>query len=161
MSVVAGIWRAVLLFRVLALAIDGLRLVLSAGADPRPGWAWAALVVAAAWTAASLVVFSVPGRRRPSWLVLDTGVVLVVVAMAYGSSDAAAVGGRSLPLLWASSTCLMWGITLGWWAGAASALPLGVLQWAAVGRLTGHRGDGDRDDGTRWRAARVGRSARP
>lgn len=137
MGVEAQLWRALAVFRVLALGYEAVRFLLYAPGYERAGIGWAAIAVATAWTVVVVLGDRDPARRRRFWWrVADMVVAGVVVALALGADDVSVVTDLTVPMLWATGAVVAVGLGRGWGSGVVAALALGVEQVLIVGRVT-------------------------
>lgn len=137
MGVEGQLWRALAVFRVVALAYEIARYALYAPQYERPGWGWAGLAVAAAWTATVSLGDRDPVRRRRAWWRgLDLIVAAGVVAMALAADDAPTVADLTVPALWVTGAVVGVGLGRGWGSGIAAALAIGAEQVLLVGHVT-------------------------
>ncbi|MER5352985.1 DUF5931 domain-containing protein [Kitasatospora sp. NPDC002551] len=136
MSVELPLWRAISLFRVLALCYAVLRYFDSYLQFVHPVAGWIYLGALTLWTLASTRAFS--GPQRCTWYVLATDLVLVVTGIVMsGMIDAPSRvghGAPTLPTIWAAGTVLGFAGRGGWrWAAAAGSV-------IGVANILGHGG---------------------
>ena len=122
------LWRALAVFRFASLGYAALLAgVLNSARYSRPGWAWAALAVMAAWTVITTVAYARPERRTPPLLSADlavsVGLLLSTYALQYPSAMRAGV--MPVTATWMAGSVLAWAIRYGSGAGAVAALILG------------------------------------
>ncbi|MFE7562758.1 MacS family sensor histidine kinase [Kitasatospora sp. NPDC057500] len=139
MSVELPLWRAISLFRVLALCYALLRYFDSYLQFVHPVAGWIYLGALTLWTLASTRAFS--GPHRCTWYVLATDLVLVVtgIVMSGMIDEASRIsrGAPTLPTIWAAGTVLGFAGRGGWrWAAAAGSV-IGVANILGHGGPTG------------------------
>ncbi|GAA1392007.1 DUF5931 domain-containing protein [Kitasatospora putterlickiae] len=139
MSVELPLWRAISLFRVLALCYALLRYFDSYLAFVHPVAGWIYLGALTLWTLASTRAFS--GPQRCTWYVLATDLVLVVTGIVMSGMidepSRISRGAPTLPTIWAAGTVLGFAGRGGWrWAAAAGSV-IGVANILGHGGPTG------------------------
>ncbi|MFB6888443.1 MacS family sensor histidine kinase [Kitasatospora sp. NPDC056327] len=139
MSVELPLWRAISLFRVLALCYAVLRFFDSYLQFLHPVAGWIYLGALTLWTLASTRAFSNP--HRCTWYVLATDLVLAVtgIVMSGMVDDPSRIsrGAPTLPTIWAAGTVLGFAGRGGWrWAAAAGSV-IGVANILGHGGPTG------------------------
>lgn len=136
MDVEGQLWRALALFRAVALAYEAVRLTLYVGRYDRPYWAWMSLGLATAWTVLVILLDRDAVRRRTAWLRgTDLAVTALVLALALAAYDPDVVEEYTVPALWATGAVVAIGLGRGWGSGVIAALALGVEQVLLVGHL--------------------------
>ncbi len=131
----ARLWRAVAVFRGLAL-LYAVALFLRVQDEYRsPGGAWLVLAVMAAWTA--FLTTSVTAQRRPGRATVAVDLVLACAAvLATGFVDDPArveAGAQTLPSIWAASAVLAWAVSWGPVAGFAAGAAVSAADVVLVG----------------------------
>lgn len=136
MGVEGQLWRALAVFRVLALLYDGARLAMHAGAVGRTVWLWTVILLAAAWTTAVLLLDRDPARRRSPWVRgVDLMMTCVVVALSLAAYEPTVTDDYVVPALWATGAVVAIGLGRGWGSAVVAALAIGVVQVLLVGHL--------------------------
>lgn len=137
MGVEAQLWRALAVFRALALAYEAVRFLLYAPDYARAALGWAAIAAAAAWTVVVVLGDRDATRRRQfGWRLADLVVAGVVVGLALGADAPAMVSDLTVPMLWATGSVVAMGLGRGWGSGVVAALAVGVEQVLIVGRVS-------------------------
>ena len=137
MGVESQLWRALAVFRVVALVYEVVRYLHYAGQYDQAGWGWAAMAVATGWTVVVVLGDRDPLRRRAGWWrAADLVVVAAVVAAAARADEVTLVADLTIPALWAAGAVVAVGLGRGWGTGVASALALGMELVLLVGRVT-------------------------
>jgi signal transduction histidine kinase len=133
-----ALWRAVAVFRILALGYAALLLAITSDDYARPALAWAIIAGMAAWTAVAVVGYERPDRRRPALLAADLAVAVAAVLSTRLVDEAARVAtdAVTLPTFWAAAPVLAWAVAAGGGAGALAALAVGAADIAERGRVT-------------------------
>ena len=133
------LWRAVVAFRVLALAVAVVSFLLAR--DEYPGTAGPVALLAAmtAWTVAVGVAYSLPAGRRTRTALVDLLVTLAVLAgnLLTQSPEALHAGAPVLTSLWVAGPAFALALVHGRDGGLAGAL----LIWVAVTALRTRVGD--------------------
>lgn len=119
----AALWRALAVFRGLALGHAVVAYALRADDYDHPLGGWLVLAAMAAWTVTVSLLLRLPaGRSRPV-LALDLALAMSAVAATRLVDDPARIeaGAPTLPLAWAAAPVLAWAARGGWRAGVAAA----------------------------------------
>ncbi len=132
--VVSALWRAIEVFRPLALVYAAWSAWTRAGQMQRPGAALAIFVVLAAWTAAQ----GGWGRRQLGWHLTELGLaaVAVIATRWVDSPDAAIRGMTTLPSVWQAVPVASIAVLRGWRGGTlagaviAAAMVVGTQAMA-------------------------------
>lgn len=136
LSVQENLWRAVAAFRVLSLAYAAVSYAVDQDEYLVPAGGWVVLAVMAAWTAWTVVALSRSGRR--SWALLGAdlavAVAAVVVPVLFEDPARIAEGAHTLPLTWAATPVIAFGLRGGSRAGAGAAV-------VVIGANLVHRGE--------------------
>jgi len=130
------LWRALAVFRFASLGYAVLLLTLVDRADySRPGWAWVAIAVMAAWTAVTTTAYARPqGRTRPllsADLAITAGLLLSTAGLQY--PHAMRHGVMPVTATWVAGPVLAWAIQHGRRAGAVTALLVSGCDFALRG----------------------------
>jgi signal transduction histidine kinase len=135
----ARLWRAVDIFRLLALAYAVLVYALDDSGRARPWLGWVLLAGMAGWTA----VMTAASRRSPAGpapalLATDLAVACAAVLSTLAVDDAARVAGgaATLPALWSAAPVLAWAVARGLRGGALAALAVAIADLVEVRRLS-------------------------
>ncbi|MEV7779132.1 DUF5931 domain-containing protein [Kitasatospora sp. NPDC088351] len=139
MSVELPLWRAISLFRVLALCYAVLRYFNAYLGFLHPVAGWIYLGALTLWTLASTRAFA--GPQRCTWYVLGTDLTLAVtgIVMSGMTDDPVRIGhgAPTLPTIWAAGTVLGFAGKGGWrWAAAAGSV-IGLANILGHGGPTG------------------------
>ncbi|GLZ10485.1 histidine kinase [Actinomadura sp. NBRC 104425] len=123
-----ALWRAVAVYRVLALAYAAALIAKNSGGYARPLGGWAVLAVMAAWTAWATFAFADPRRRGRPLLAADLAVAMgCLLATAWVESPEGIAAGRpTLPVSWVAAAVLSWAVRGGKRLGLTAAAVLGV-----------------------------------
>ncbi|POM24127.1 Sensor histidine kinase LiaS [Actinomadura rubteroloni] len=125
----SALWRAVAVYRWLALAYAAAMIVRNQGEYARPAGGWAVLAVMVVWTAAATALFADGRRRGPALLAADMAVALgCLLATAYVETSAGIAAGRpTLPVSWVAAAVLAWAVQGGrrWGVAGAGILAAG------------------------------------
>ncbi|TDC73297.1 DUF5931 domain-containing protein, partial [Actinomadura sp. 7K507] len=110
MGLEAALWRAVAVYRVLALAYAAIVMAMNSGGYARPAAGWAVLAVMAVWTAYAVRAFGDPRRRGRPLLAADLAVAAgCVLATAWvETAENIAAGRPTLPVSWVAAAVLSW-----------------------------------------------------
>lgn len=135
----ARLWRAVDIFRLLALAYAGLAYALDDSGRTRPWLGWVLLAGMAGWTA----VMTAASRRTPAGpprplLAADLAVACALVLSTLAVDDPARVasGAATLPGLWAAAPVLAWAVARGLRGGTLAAVAVASADLLEVRRLS-------------------------
>jgi signal transduction histidine kinase len=139
MSVELPLWRAISVFRVLAL---GYALVRYAGSfhrflHPVSGWIYLGALVL--WTLGTLRAFGNPARLPWAVLAADlvVGVTGIVLSGQFDTPQRIAHGALTLPTIWVAGTVLGCSVKGGWRPAAVAALVIAAANVAGHGGFTG------------------------
>ena len=137
----AALWRAVAVYRVLALGYAAIVIAMNSGGYARPAAGWAVLAVMAAWTAYAVRAFGGPRRRGRALPAADLAVAAgCLLATAWVETpDNLAAGRPTLPVSWVAAAVLSWAVAGGRRLGVAAALVLAAAN-LAVHALAGTAG---------------------
>ncbi|TDC58507.1 sensor histidine kinase, partial [Actinomadura sp. GC306] len=108
MGLEAALWRAVAVYRGLALCYAAVLVAMNSGGYAHPLGGWAVLGVMAAWTAYSVRAFADPRRRGRPLLAADLAVAAgCLLATAWVETPANIAAGRpTLPVSWVAAAVL-------------------------------------------------------
>ena len=134
----AALWRALGVFRLLALFYAASLLAISRNEYGRPVLAGVVVALMAGWTVAVVLLYERPAGRRWTVLVVDLAVAMaaVVATRFVDTSERLTTDALTLPTFWAAAPVLAWAIGRGPVAGAVAALCIGVADVVERGRLT-------------------------
>ncbi|HEY8479271.1 MAG TPA: DUF5931 domain-containing protein [Spirillospora sp.] len=129
----AALWRAVAVYRVLALGYAAVVIAMNSRGYARPLGGWAVLGVMAAWTAVAvrwLRPAAFEGRRGRVLLAVDLAVAAgCVLATAWVETSGNIAAGRpTLPVSWVAAAVLAWAVAGGRGPGVAAALTLAAAD---------------------------------
>ncbi|MGH3328085.1 MAG: MacS family sensor histidine kinase [Streptomycetales bacterium] len=134
----APLWRALSVYRVLALGYVIVLYAPSAGDYLHPVGGAAVLALMAAWTAVTAFAYRRGSGR--TWPVLaadiSVGAAAVLVTRLVDSPERIEAGASTLPSIWSAAPVLAWAIKGGWQAGAAGAAIIAVADLVERQRLT-------------------------
>lgn len=136
-SVSSSMWRALVVYRVLAFGYAVTRFALAYDQYRHPLWAAAVLAAMAVWSGVTASWYrAVLFRRRV--VVLDIGVTVLAVLSTdlVDTFDRVHAGSLTLPTIWSSSAMVAAAIAFGWRGGLAAALVVGAADWVERGDLT-------------------------
>ncbi|MYS87063.1 MacS family sensor histidine kinase [Embleya scabrispora] len=138
MGVEQSLWRALTVFRVLALCYAVVRFAQVANEYRYPAGGWAIMALLTIWTAATAYGFRSPTFRAPPLLIIDVCVAVscVLATRWLDDPERVAQGTMTLPTVWASAPVLACAIKGGWRTGAPAALAIGASNVAERGALT-------------------------
>ncbi|UGQ10002.1 DUF5931 domain-containing protein [Yinghuangia sp. ASG 101] len=130
MSVEQPLWRALAVFRLLALGYAIAQFVGVSGEYRHPLGGWAVMGLLTLWTAFTMYAFEKPELRRWPILAADLGMAVgsVVATRWLDDADRVADGALTLPTVWSSAPVLAWAIMGGWLTGAIAALLTGAAN---------------------------------
>jgi len=136
------LWRAVAVFRFLALVYVLVAYLLLNQYFARPGWGWVVVGVMAAWTFLVSYLYRTPAGRRSTMVVTDIGVACLAIAVTPLVDDPARIahGEPTLALVWPVAALLAaavrWGLPGGLLAAvatsAASLTARGEFAWTTA-----------------------------
>ncbi|MFG2086258.1 MULTISPECIES: MacS family sensor histidine kinase [unclassified Spirillospora] len=130
MGLEAALWRAVAVYRGLALVYAGLVIAMNSGGYAHTAAGWAVLGVMAAWTAYAVRAFGDPRRRGRALLGADLAVAAgCVLATAWvETAENIAAGRPTLPVSWVAAAVLSWAVAGGRRLGVTAALVLAAAN---------------------------------
>ncbi|NEA28019.1 DUF5931 domain-containing protein, partial [Actinomadura bangladeshensis] len=110
-----ALWRAVAVYRGLALVYAAVVIAMNAGGYAHPAGGWAVLAAMAVWTGYASLAFGDPRRRGRPLLAADLAVAAAcVLATAWVESAANIAAGRpTLPVSWVAAAVLSWAVAGG------------------------------------------------
>ncbi|NUS44484.1 MAG: sensor histidine kinase [Mycobacteriaceae bacterium] len=122
-------WRAIAVFRLVALAYAAL-LLARAGGYAHPAAGWVVIGLMAAWTAASVALYA--GQRRRDWplLAADLAVTVALLWSTRFVQTPADMHGGTMPVtaVWVAGPVLAWAVRWGRRAGLLAAVVLSVAD---------------------------------
>ncbi|MEU6035148.1 DUF5931 domain-containing protein [Actinomadura sp. NPDC047616] len=123
-----ALWRAVAVYRALALVYAATLIAMNSGGYARPLGGWAVLAVMAAWTAWATFAFADPRRRGWPLLAADLAVAMgcLLATVWVESPEGIAAGRPTLPVSWVAAAVLSWAVRGGKRLGLTAAVVLGV-----------------------------------
>jgi signal transduction histidine kinase len=129
------LWRALAVFRFVSVGYAALRLgLIDQDAYSRPGWAWAAIAVMAAWTAVTTIAYARPARRTPLLLGADltvtVAIMLSTVLLQYSAPTEH--GAVVVTATWMAGPVLAWAIRYGRRAGTITGLIVACCDFALL-----------------------------
>ncbi len=133
----ARLWRAVDIFRLLALAYAVLAYALDSSGRARPWLGWVLLAGMAGWTA--VMTASRRGRAPSSALLavdLAVACAAVLSTLAVDVPARIASGAATLPGLWSAAPVLAWAVARGRRGGSLAALAVATADLVEVRRLS-------------------------
>ncbi|SFN19572.1 MULTISPECIES: MacS family sensor histidine kinase [Actinomadura] len=130
MGLETALWRAVAVYRGLALCYAAVVIAMNSGEYAHPLGGWAVLAVMAVWTGYAVFAFSDPRRRGRPLLAADLAVAAgCVLATAWVETPANIAAGRpTLPVSWVAAAVLTWAVAGGRRRGIAAALVLAAAN---------------------------------
>ncbi|URN02481.1 DUF5931 domain-containing protein [Actinomadura madurae] len=130
MGLETALWRAVAVYRGLALCYAAVVIAMNSGEYAHPLGGWAVLAVMAVWTGYAVFAFSDPRRRGRPLLAADLAVAAgCVLATAWVETPANIADGRpTLPVSWVAAAVLSWAVAGGRRRGIAAALVLAAAN---------------------------------
>ncbi|MEU5989492.1 DUF5931 domain-containing protein [Spirillospora sp. NPDC047418] len=140
-----ALWRAVAVYRGLALVYAAVVIAMNAGGYAHPAGGWAVLAAMTLWTGYAALAFGDPRRRGRLLLAADLAVAAAcVLATAWVESAANIAAGRpTLPVSWVAAAVLSWAVAGGRRLGLTAALVLAAanLLVHAIAGTSGGIGD--------------------
>ncbi|MFD8592224.1 MacS family sensor histidine kinase [Streptomyces sp. NPDC059637] len=138
MSIEQPLWRALIAFRLLALAYAVFRYAVAYEEYEHPAGGWAYIAVLTAWTLATLDRVASSERCTRPFLVADLSLALsgILLTSVLDSQDRIAAGQATLPTIWAAGSVLAYAIKGGWRWGAAASVLVGVCNVVERGDVT-------------------------
>ncbi|GLW63038.1 histidine kinase [Actinomadura rubrobrunea] len=142
MGLDVALWRAVAVYRALALVYAATLITMNSGGYARPLGGWAVLAVMTAWTAWATYAFASPRRRGRPLLAADLAVAsgCLLATVCVESTEGIAAGRPTLPGAWVAAAVLSWAVTGGTRLGLTAAAVLGagdVLIHVLAGTVDG------------------------
>ncbi|MFB4307868.1 MacS family sensor histidine kinase [Actinomadura sp. GTD37] len=130
MGLEVALWRAVAVYRGLALVYAAVVIAMNSGGYAHPAGGWAVLAAMSAWTAYAVHAFSDPRRRGWPLLAADLAVAAgCVLATAWVETAANIAAGRpTLPVSWVAAAVLSWAVAGGRRLGLTAALVLAAAN---------------------------------
>lgn len=130
MGLDVALWRAVAVYRILALGYAAVLIAKNSGGYQHPLGGWAVLGIMTAWTAYAVHAFRAASRRRWPLLAADITVAAgCVLATAWVESPENIGAGRpTLPVSWVAAAVLSWAVAGGRRIGIAAAMILGAAN---------------------------------
>jgi signal transduction histidine kinase len=127
---VAPLWRALAVFRVVALGYATIVFAVSLDGYRRPLLGWLVLGLMLAWSLFVSAAFRDPAGRTTLLLVLDLGVAVAALLSTLAVDDAGRIasGALTLPSIWVAGAVLSWALAWGWRGGLVAAAVLGVAD---------------------------------
>lgn len=125
-----ALWRAVAVYRGLALGYAALVIAMNFDGYAHPAGGWAVLAVMAVWTAYAVAAFGDPRRRGWPLPAADLAVAAsCVLATAWVETPANIAAGRpTLPVSWVAAAVLSWAVAGGRRLGLTAALVLAAAN---------------------------------
>lgn len=136
-SVDSSLWRALGVYRVLALGYAVMRFALAYDRYRHPLWAAGVLVGLAVWSGLTISWYrAILFRRRT--VALDLGITVLAVLSTNVVDTAARVqnGELTLPTIWSSAAVMAAAVSFGWRGGVCGALVVGAADFAERGGVT-------------------------
>jgi signal transduction histidine kinase len=126
----AALWRAVAVYRCLALVYAAVLIAMNFDGYAHPSGGWAVLAVMAAWTGYAVFAFSDPRRRAWPLLAADLAVATgCVLATAWvETSENIGAGRPTLPVSWVAAAVLSWAVAGGRRLGVVAASVLAAAD---------------------------------
>ncbi|MER7543870.1 DUF5931 domain-containing protein [Spirillospora sp. NPDC127506] len=130
MGLEAALWRAVAVYRGLALVYAAVVIAMNSDGYAHPAAGWAVLAAMAAWTGYAVRAFGDPRRRGRPLLAADLAVAAgCVLATAWVETPANIAAGRpTLPVSWVAAAVLSWAVVGGRRLGLAAAVVLAAAN---------------------------------
>jgi signal transduction histidine kinase len=124
------LWRAIAVYRIVALVYVAILDVNNVHIFERPLLAWPVLAVTAGWTIFTTYAYADPARRRPALLVADLLVVMAVMAasVVVVGHDALVAGKPTLAVAWHVAPVIAWAVAGGRRWGVVAAIAMGVTD---------------------------------
>lgn len=139
MSFETPLWRALAIFRALALVYVVILYAESFSEYARPVLGWVVIGVMAAWTIFTAWAYSSPRRRRWPLLTADLiiGCASVLMTRVVDTTARIEAGEATLPTIWSVAPVFAWATWAGWRGGLFSAVMLSIADWIERGAMTG------------------------
>ncbi|WP_255205518.1 DUF5931 domain-containing protein, partial [Actinomadura sp. BRA 177] len=130
MGLEVALWRAVAVYRGLALVYAAVVIAMNSGGYARPAAGWAVLAVMTVWTGYAVLAFGDPRRRGWPLLAADLAVAAgCVLTTAWVETAANIAAGRpTLPVSWVAAAVLAWAVAGGRRLGLTAALVLAAAN---------------------------------
>ncbi|GAA2045867.1 DUF5931 domain-containing protein [Catenulispora yoronensis] len=140
-AVTSAMWRALGVFRALALGYAVARFAASYDRYAHIGAALAVLISMAAWTGWTGIVYHRTSTTRPALLAfvvtdLAIGAASVLSTVLVDTPERVHRGAMTLPTVWSAAPVIAAAIALGWRGGLAGAAAIGAADLAERGALT-------------------------
>jgi signal transduction histidine kinase len=137
-TVDTAMWRALGIYRFLALAYAIVRFSVAYDHYAHPGWATAILVAMTAWSVVTVVVYRRLAVRSLPMIVTDVAVsVAAVLSTVLVDSHARWSSGEiTLPTVWSSAPAIACAIAYGWRGGLVGAAAVGAADFTERGAFT-------------------------
>jgi len=121
------LWRAIAVYRIVALVYVAILVVRNVRAYERPMLAWPVLAITAGWTVFTTYAYADPARRRPPLLVADLLVTMGVLASSVWVIGRAPLelGRPTLAVAWHVAPVIAWAVAGGRRWGVLAALAMG------------------------------------
>ncbi len=130
-------WRAVAVFRVVALAYAAFLIIRNHHSYAHPAAGLLALAVMSAWTAITVIAYATP-RGRTQWLIcadVALAALLVLSTRLIDTASRISAGAPTIPVAWAASCVLACAVAGGPVAGLAGAAVIVAADLAERGAL--------------------------
>jgi signal transduction histidine kinase len=126
------LWRAIAVYRIVALVYVAILVVRNVDVYERPVLASPVLAVTAGWTVFISYAYADPGRRKPPLLAADLLVTMGVLAASVGVVGRAALedGKPTLAVAWHVAPVVAWAVAGGRRWGVLAALAMGATDLA-------------------------------
>ncbi|MEO5877386.1 MAG: DUF5931 domain-containing protein, partial [Streptosporangiaceae bacterium] len=140
MKIEAPLWRAIAIFRVVALGYAAVLIARNHSAYQHPLGGGAVLAVMAGWTGVAIEIFRDPARRRWPFLAADLGIaVLCLLATGLVETQANLAGGSAnLSSSWVAAPVLAWAVQGGKRWGITAAVLISLADFGLRGLYAGH-----------------------
>jgi signal transduction histidine kinase len=124
------LWRAIAVYRIVALVYVAILDVRNVQVYERPLLAWPVLAVTAGWTVFTTYAYADPARRRPPLLVADLVVTMGVLASSIWVVGRVALedGRPTLAVAWHVAPVIAWAVAGGRRWGVVAALAMGATD---------------------------------
>ena len=124
------LWRAIAVFRIVALVYVAVLVVRNVDVYQRPVLAWPVLAIMAGWTVFTTYAYADPNRRRRLLLVADLLVVMAVMAASVWvvGREALEAGKPTLAVAWHVAPVIAWAVAGGRRWGVIAALLMGATD---------------------------------
>jgi signal transduction histidine kinase len=124
------LWRAIAVYRIVALVYVAILVVRNVGVYERPMLAWPVLAITAGWTVFTTYAYADPARRRPPLLVVDLLITMGVMASSVWAVGRVALeaGRPTLAVAWHVAPVIAWAVAGGRRWGVTAALAMGATD---------------------------------